>query len=589
MPPEAPVRPPWVRALGLAALSVTLAVVVWWPMVQAYPHTQDGDGEYFHRIIEAGKISLTRYHELPLWNPFDCGGVPLWDNPQSVGGSPLMLLLTPLDTDHTLWVWYWWHAAAGFVGTWLLARHELGVSRAGAFVASCLFGFAVSHSGQYSGGHDALAPFLYAPFAVFFWRRAETSLNMAVLLGLVFALMFQEGATYPIPLLALVLGAETLTRAYPPRRLLAIAKAGAVAGVVTLFVGASRLLPVADQLTHHKRPMPPETDSLADLHFLREMYFDRHREWFARLPGHGYNWSEYASYTGGVVLVLALIGVLFAGRARLWLLFVTLFTFVLMLGPFTEHAPFRLLNLHVFPFTSMRVSARFRLILILPIAVYVGIAVDRAPGIVGRLLGRRLVGPARVALVGLGFLGAGDVMSMSSDVIATRFLARPTSVVVPSPHLYFGGTAGVPPIDQVRLNHATVACVDPWNFYPNAPVWEGDVVPARSADASVVILGASRTQNKFFIDVDAKAPGRVLVNSPYDRGWRSNVGKVDNANNLLVVDVPAGQHHLTVSYWPHGLTAGFFMTAAGLVLVGLFFARDRLRARFPRFAGARAA
>src|SRR5688572_7952126 len=108
-------EPAWVRLSLLALLGLLLSVVLWWPALSTYPLTQNEDGPFFHRLIEAGKVSVLRYHELPLWNAYECGGVPLWDNPQSPIGAPLMALTVGLSTTLTVRIWYVVHSAAGFV------------------------------------------------------------------------------------------------------------------------------------------------------------------------------------------------------------------------------------------------------------------------------------------------------------------------------------------------------------------------------------------------------------------------------------------------------------------------------------------
>jgi uncharacterized membrane protein YfhO len=108
-------------------------------------------------------------------------------------------------------------------------------------------------------------------------------------------------------------------------------------------------------------------------------------------------------------------------------------------------------------------------------------------------------------------------------------------------------------------------------------VWDGDVPQARVEQGDIVIENVSRTQNTFTIDVDANAPGRIRVNSPYERGWQTDYGTIDNDKKLLVVDVPAGRAEIHLRYWPHGLTAGFVLTSLGVSATIAFFVWDARR------------
>jgi hypothetical protein len=574
---ERVLSPAWVRALLLGLLSLALSASLYEIVLTSYPITQGGDGPFFHRLVEAGKVSIGRYHELPLWNAYECGGVPLWDNPQSVVAAPLMLLMQPLNTTVTMRVWYIVHHALGFVGMWLFARHELRVSRGAALAASVIFALTAAHGGQYAGGHAALVAFLYAPLALLLWRRAENDTRFAVGLGLLFAWMFYEGAVYPVPHIGLVLAAEALTRLWPKDRLWRVLRAGAIFAITFVAAGAARILPVVDQLRHHTRDLGTETDALR-WQTLVDMFLSRTHGY--QNPWQQYVWPEFIAYLGVGVMALALVGLLFTRAEEAWFAALALFVFLLMLGHFAELAPWHILKGHIFPWKSMRVPSRFRLILLLFIAGWVAMAVDRLPPFVSRWLGARIGVATRLAVLGVALLGAGNAMSFATQVVASRFDGPPAQPVRPSTHLYIGGPEMAQFIDQPRQNRGRLDCWEEWNFTAGAPQWQGDVPQARSNDPNVVVEVANRTQNTFTIDAEAKAPGKILVNVPYDRGWRTDVGTVVDEAKLLVVEVPEGRHRIHLQYWPHGLTIGFLLTGVGLALsiAYLVFATRRRRA-----------
>ncbi|MBX3204388.1 MAG: hypothetical protein KF764_04930 [Labilithrix sp.] len=579
---ERPLTPSWLRVAGIAGLGLVLTLWVWSVILARYPASGGGDGPFFFRLLEAGKISVSRWRELPLWNPYECGGVPLWDNPQSIVAAPLVLLLQPLDTSLTLGFWVIAHVVAGFVGTWLLCRSELGTSRIAAFTAACLFAFSAPHSNHMAGGHIAFAAFEYAPLAIFFWRRAEADLRMAIGLGLLVANMLYEGAVYALAFVGLMLAAETLTRLTAPSRLLKIARAGAVVGLVAGTVGAARLLPVLDQLAHFKRPLGTEVDFI-DWKLLKEMYLARTH---ALRFGHEYVWGEYIAYTGPIVISLAAVGLVFSVRDRKWTIFVALALLLFMLGHFASWAPWSLLKGHVPPFISMRVPARFRLLLILFIACWVAMAIDRLPRALERLAGGSpLARTARVVVTACALFATGDVAGHSIDVIDSQWNgaapAKPTPP--PSTRLHLGGPNLAQFIDQPRQNRGRLECWEEWTPHTAAALWVGDEPQARATTASATVASVTRTQNSFVVDVEAHAPATVLFNTSWARGWRTDVGVQHELSGQLAVDVPPGHHRMRVAYWPVGLTLGLVLTALGLVgsVFGLVYRRrtsDRARA-----------
>jgi Bacterial membrane protein YfhO len=562
MRPEPRLTSPWLRAFCLAASALVLSAVAWAPMLSAYPLTQGGDGPFYQRVLEATKVSLFRYHELPLWNAYECGGVPLWDNPQSIAGSPIILATLPFSTTFAMALWYVLHSALGWIGMWLFCRDELRLTRAAAFAASSMFAFNVGMMSHFSGGHTSFVPFLYAPAALLVWRRAEKSWDYAVLMGVMLAWMFYEGGVYPLPHVGLLLAAETLTRAWPLRRLPRIALAGAVAIGVMFVLSAARLLPVVDQLRHHTRPLATETDHIG-WDTLKLMYLDRSHG--RGVPGQEYVWPEFTTYIGVGGVVLVVLGVLVSGLESAWLLALFALFFALMLGHYADWAPWSVLKHHVFPYKSMRVPSRFRLIVAMFLATFVAIGIDRLPRLFARQ-SRRLGEAFRTFIVGVALLSTGDAMATGAQLVANGFNGPKLTEVRASPRLYYGGADTAAFLDQPRQNRGRFDCWDEWGFTAGAPMWTGDVPQARAADEGVLVEVANRTQNTFTIDVNVSPRGgRILVNSPYDRGWRTSVGTVAEHNKLLVVDLPGGRHRVKLSYWPWGLTFGLVLSGAGLL------------------------
>ena len=92
----------------------------------------------------------------------------------------------------------------------------------------------------------------------------------------------------------------------------------------------------------------------------------------------------------------------------------------------------------------------------------------------------------------------------------------------------------------------------------------------------------NRTQNTFTVDVDVKRPSRVLLNSAYDHGWRTDHGVVVEANHQLALDLPPGRYRVQMHYWPHYMTLGATLSLLGLLGVGAYaltLARARRRHR----------
>lgn len=574
------------RVVGLAALSLLMGLLVWSAAIAASPRTQSGDGQYFHRVMEIVKVSVLRYGELPLWNPFECGGVPLWDNPEIPAASPLVYLTLPLSGTHTMWAWYILHTSAGFASMWLFSRRELELTRAAALASSCLWALGVGHVTQYAGGHAALCNFYLFPLVLLLFRRSEQRLDCAVGLALVFTFMFLEGSLYPLVHSSLLLACEVVLRLLftppraIPRRLGRIALGALVTSVVTVCLSAGRLFPVLDQVSRHSRGLAVETDAIS-LRTLTAMFFARSHAW--TVPGQTYVWPEFASYFGYVAMTLFVVGVVVAAWDHVWLALLGVIAFTLMMGHFAPWAPWHLLKEHVFPFSSMRVPSRFRLYVAFFIASFVGLAADRVHVVARRLgFGRQAVQLARLVTLGFALFAAGDVFAVAHGTVTQKYVAPPETVVTPSTRLSLEGPGLAPFLDQPRQNRGRLSCADSWPFTAGAPLWTGDVPQARALDEHATVDVANRTPNTFTIDVDVRAPARVAVNTPFELGWRTDVGRAIEVNKLLVLELPPGRHRVHVRYWPRGMTLGLALSVAGFVGVLAFFTRRSWRPRLTR-------
>jgi hypothetical protein len=579
---EAPLRPGWLRALALAALSITLTIYAWSSMIAQYPHPSNGDGMMFQKFLEAGRASIVRYHEFPFWNAYECGGCPLWNNPQGFVGAPLLWIVLFVNSTVAIYLWVIEHVAFAFASMWLFARHEVKLSRAATFVAAAAWAYSGFHQQHYSGGHFAFVPWVFFPLALLLWRRAENDVRYAVGLGVLTAWMFYEGAVYPLPHLVLLLGAETLTRVWPPRRLPGILRAGAIAGVVAFTIAASRLLPVLDQLHQHSRPTLYDSDAIT-WPTLKAMFLARQHG--RAVVGQQYVWTEWGTYLGPIVLTLGLLGLVVGGAETAWMAVLLALAFVLMCGHFAKWSPWSLLTAHVPPFKEMRVPSRFRATVSLFLAAYAGVAVDRLRMAAQRFVPSRPWSRALQTLVfAIALLGVGDVIGVGIDTIPQFFTSAPITKPEPAAHFYYGGPGLAGFIDQPAQNRGELSCYDEWGFGQGSHLWEGDLPQARAIDDGATIEGASRTQNTFTVDVMARRPGaRVLLNTVFDDDWKTNIGKTVNLSNQLAIELPvAGRFHIHAIDRPRTFVVGAILTVIGIAGTVAFFVRDTRRRRRDR-------
>jgi hypothetical protein len=553
----------------LCVLAVVLSVYEWWPMVSSYPNTMGHDGEQHQMHLEAVRISIARYHEFPMWNPFECHGLALWDNPQGMAAAPMAWTALLIGTTAALQLWIVLHVAIGFVSMWLLARHELKLSLGPAFVAAAAWTFAGNFALQYTAGHLTFGAFSYFPLGVLLWRRAENDIRAAIGTGALLALMICEGATYPLVYMLMILGLESLTRLRSLERIKNMAIAAGVVGLVALTVAACRTLPVIDQLRWHKRGDLEDVDALK-WSTLKDMFLAR-RTYAWEIPGQQYVWHEMGCYVGPIILGLAAIGIVLGGVENLWLFVVLVAMLALMAGHQGKYAPWHLLYHHVPPFSQLRIPTRFRPGAVMAIAAYAGIAVDRIQRRYGDRAQRAGLGDVlALGIMALALIGVGDIMTVGQMIASTTgkewgFDSPPQAAQIsPSPRLY---EEQHDPrfIELPDRNVASSTCLDNWAWgRPAKGWWQGDVLQARATNDAASVESVVRTQNTYTIVVNAARPARIRLNSTYDRNWQADVGTTSNDNMLLAVDVPAGHQIVHVRYWPRWFNVGVVVNILGI-------------------------
>jgi hypothetical protein len=545
------------------------------------------DWRHFATLWEAARVALRDFHQWPSWNPYHCGGIVLYQEPEAPFPGPLFLLtFFWLPTAVGMKVWILAHLLAGTLGARALIADEGGgvpeQILGAAVMAAC--GFYAEHIG---GGHLSFTPFLYLPAIVWGFRRALRDPRYAVLVAALLATTVLEGGTYPAPLMAVALAVEALSRlgARDDRRALV-----RVVPAILLLAGllsAARLVPVLAFLRAHPRPEP-----IDDVLRLGEVFaFWTTRAHGRGMVGHRYVWPEYDDYVGVVPVALMLAGAALAlagrgddsvRRVRRIDLAVLVVMIWCALGGNRGASLFELL--HALPvFDSLRVPSRF-----------LGPAMVAFGGLAAAALaaGRRtLAARWPAARRGAGLAAALVAVGVAADVTLTnqRLLQQGIDPPLPAGRAsadFFQNPAAVYgrlPAFPVE-GYGTLRCYVALDWRPAPGLWLG-----HSPQAFVRPLGAGAvtpavwTPNRLEYDVRLSAPAILVVNQNFDLGWRADGGErvgawtpgearlsdVDRhgfARGLLAVELPAGTRHLVLRHRPSGLWLGLALTALGLLL-----------------------
>ena len=562
--------------MGVAALLA--AAGYWSPALVHFEETGFGDWQQFQHQWEAAWVAVARWGEMPLWNPFHCGGVTLFGDPQAQAYGPLFWFLFPLGTTLGLKVFLILHTAAGLSGMYLLARRELGVRVPGAMLAAIVWGGSGFFAWHGSGGHSAFLPFYFAPWLLMAWRRAIVDPRWCAAVAGIMALVLLEGGVYPFPYFTLLLGFDAAWRLAAPSERgerAAVVRAALIAGAVALALGAIRLLPILETLSLYPRPTS-STDAVTLAEAIAMLTAREHEYRF----GHEYVWAEYGTYIGWAALIVCAAGSVVAWRRGHRKLVAGALLFgALMLGHGSSWHPWAILH-EVPPFDSLRVPSRFAVLFTFWLGLLGALAIERVHEGLDAWRARRGVDVLRRAVPWLAVAAiAADVfVSNLSTIDRWRDAPLPPEMLHDRhyhllPAAQYGKYASFP-----ALGVSNRGCYTGMEYRAAPGLWEQDVPQVR-LEGGGELVDEGRTANTMWAEVTLDEDATVVFNQTWAPGWESSIGTLEaDRAGRIVVHAPPGEHRVVARYTPRELARGAWLSGFGLLsalLVALFARRER--------------
>jgi hypothetical protein len=508
--------------------------------------------------------TIVHFHQLPLWNPYKCGGMAMLGNPQSRFITPfflLHLLVGPMVGMHlevTI------HLAIAWAGGYLFAR-LLGLRPLSALVAATVFpaaGWFPLHLGE---GHVTFLAAAYLPWVLCAIFESEKRFRLAtVAIAFLLALSYGEGGALMLihgsPVAGLFAGYESIRR----RSLRPIA-AIVVGAALSLGMSGVKLLPALEVL--RERGRVPWGLAWVNWHDLPQIWLARNQ---AQIALQNRFFIEFGSYMSPAFIVLAIAGVVFF-RARVipwivigWFLILAIRGDNCAIPVFTWMREMPLLSM-------LRLSSRFLIPFALCVAVVAAYGAEE--------LQVRLGGAGQ--LVVLMLLIAGTVDSL---LVGTPFLVHAFDRV---PHripysVNFRQFADWDVFDQTVVAQANMGFVHCYEYTP----WKTNVIgynePGYKGEQYMQGPGSVRplmwTPNDLSYEVDAPAPSTVVINQNYEPGWSlaQGQGTVISANGLLAVTVPPGRQSILLRYRGRTFELGAMISMLSLLIAGMLIWSGRL-------------
>jgi hypothetical protein len=507
------------------------------------------DDHQFHAWEMANRITVLDYHQLPVWNPFWCGGTLGIAAPEDSFFAPDTLLRLAFGVSLGRQLSVILALVLAMEGTYRVAR----VWRSSALGATCA---AVTYGTNWwfinfvqHGFFNFVMGFSLMPWALWALVRAVDSRWHRWVGGFFIGWLAVCAGTYPLPYTVMLLTFFTvgMTLSHPSpkvRGTLSPFRAYVVMGSIGGLFAACKLIPL----------------------FLFLKQFSR--VWTAVEANTAVTLLGNFSKLYIVVIALCALGAALRDRwASLCLLGAGLF-FLLAMGDFDPASPYHLLK-KLPLFGQLRAPERYLVLTMLLTSLGAARCITLVEELPPRLMAwifaakpdaagpaARLPLPVHLLAVGastaalaFGFYTAFGPMTKESMV---SLASTPYMVEPPRPLAQ--------PFRQTRgnrrdghlfpyMNLGSLYCIVGIPV-PQSPHLRADLQSEESmVDPTRGTVRRVRwTPNQITLQVNAQRSARVLVNQNYHVHWRANVGRVLSHQGMLAVDVPAGQHELVLRF-----------------------------------------
>jgi hypothetical protein len=562
--------------LRLGVFLCVAMIGAWAAVSQAGGMNAFHDAQFLSAYERHARLSVLQFGQLPLWDPYNCGGLYGLAAPQTRYASPFFLLSLLFGVDRGIALIAVLLPAIGMEGMYRYARRWGALALpsflfAPLFPLSGWFGFSL-HYGWVQFYSFCLVPWLLLGLRGTLRKERKSALLLAV----VVAVTVGFGGTYTLPMAVVLCLAELLDAVFPSLRLamrrgarswlthVRRRAARALVGLawalpLVLSVSAYRLWPMLESVEATLRVMGG-TPSLSVPALLQMLFTHVQTD----LDGSGIFYVT-------PVIALALLAVPWRRTSALWL--AAVLSFGLALGHASPYAPFVLLR-KLPIYDTLRYPERYLLLFVLVLSLLTARGASTLLALARR---QQRVQLRKLAVAGLIALAA---LAIGLEASNTRSLLARVKLV-PSP------VASDAPFRQSRGNRwlmshfaaeglGSIGCGEAYPL-PMSKQLRGDLpheeylVPLSGpAQPRFAAKRISWSPNRVVVAVDSPEPVRLAINQNYHPGWRSTVGTVESWEGLLSVALPAGKHQVAVSFRPRSGIGGLLVTLVGL-LGGLLF------------------
>ncbi len=579
--------------IPLAVFSI-LALIMLSPIFINFGYwgLHDWDQHFFYHGTAA--ITMLKFHQFPLWNPFYCGGNPYLANPQSPFLTPFFPLLLIFGTVAGLKIQALLYFLIGLIGMYFLSK-ELKITGYAAFIPPIVFMLSSWYSLRVEVGHTTFFPFALIPLVFLFYLKSLKEKYYIIFAAFFMSWMFLAGGVYPLSFTAVFISIYALFDAIETRKGKPLVILALMFLLVILF-SAVKLLPMIEFTTSLGYKLEDrEFNNLAllikgilsrnqDIEMQNELIgrkssLSTEEKQSGSLKGTiPWGWHEYSAYLGIPALLLFLFA--FTKFRENWkLIALSVIFLVLALGSFSFIPLWDILRNIPF-FSSIHIPSRFVIMFVFCASLLAGKSASEI-----KFLRNKLIMIALIAIITI------DMMLVSMPALSIAFPVKPLNIdtyqYYDYAQIYINSDVIISQYPNMLQNLGTWNCYErihlkqksvpqlldvngtnPY-FIGNAYFADMSETPKRS-DTSESFDFSYFSPNKIVVEFSTDSQKTLVINQNYYTGWKAKNKEVFSYNGLIAAKVSSGEKKVEFYYLPNSFLIGLLITSASLLLCGAF-------------------
>lgn len=557
------------RPLPRMALFSALALLWSLPILRSAGEMNDfRDAHVLTAYEYAAEKTLTSFGELPLWNPYYCGGMYLLGTPQSRYAAPPFGLSLALGAVSAQALIAFVMLLIGMEGFFRYVKHRTA-SALGPLLAAPTWTLSGFMATSYFRGWIGFFGFLLLPWILHGIDLAARGRYRGVLLcSTAYAFIVGFGGTYAAPMAALCSVLEIARLLFERRRSVPEVKRlvffALITGLAAILLSSFRLYPIVETLYSAPRVMAgtPKNHPIELLQMLLG----------TAEPTPGKSRSAGCMFFGTLPLALAFSGL--ARRKGVIVAVLVALCFWIATGYSNRFGLFVFLR-ELPVYETLRYPERFLFLAVFYCAELAAFGVDRCLAL------RRVRRYARLAPHAAVLL---TIIAVSAQIrnayrVFDKLSLAPMPAEIDRDFHQARGNRWLLSY-YAPMSRGSLSC---WEAYPvsMSPLLKGNLLEEEYLldPGKGEVTRRHWSPNRIDLEVRLHEGTRVLINQNWHQGWRSPLGKVVNHEGLLAVDLPAGEHRVSLRFRPKSAWVGgavSLLTLLGLVWVGYRTSRGKM-------------